>query len=126
MTKKKKTSKYRSKLEEKIADLLEGLDVSYEYETAKVPYTIQHIYNPDFILSNKVHLEAKGYWSAEDRRKIKAVKRDNPDLDLRMVFQAPFNTISKRGKTTYAQWCERHDIPWTSWANIPLKWLIER
>ena len=122
----KKTSKYRSKLEEKIADLLEGLDVSYEYETAKVPYTIQHIYNPDFILYNKVHLEAKGYWSPEDRRKIKAVKRDNPDLDLRMVFQAPFNTISKRSKTTYAQWCERHDIPWTSWANIPLKWLIER
>ena len=121
---KKKTSKFRSKLEENIADLLKELGVSYEYETAKVPYTIQHTYNPDFILPHNVYLEAKGYWSAEDRRKIKAVKRDNPDLDLRMVFQAPFNTISKRSKTTYAQWCERHDIPWTSWANIPLKWLI--
>ena len=125
MKKKKKTSKFRSKLEEDIADLFKELGVSYEYETAKIPYTIQHIYNPDFILSNKVHLEAKGYWSAEDRRKIKAVKRDNPDLDLRMVFQAPYNTISKRSKTTYAQWCERHDIPWTSWANIPLDWIIE-
>tara|TARA_R100000458_G_scaffold10191_1_gene8098 strand:+ start:324 stop:695 length:372 start_codon:yes stop_codon:yes gene_type:complete len=121
---KKTTSKFRSKLEQDIADLLKELGVSYEYESTKVPYTIQHHYNPDFILPNQVYLEAKGYWSAEDRRKIKAVKRDNPDLDLRMVFQAPFNTISKKSKTTYAQWCERHDIPWTSWANIPLDWLI--
>ena len=39
---KKKTSKFRSKLEERIADLLEGLGVSYEYESNKVPYIIEH------------------------------------------------------------------------------------
>ena len=122
--KKKTTSNFRSKLEEDIANLLQELGVSYEYESTRVPYVIQHHYNPDFILPNHVHLEAKGYWAPEDRRKIKAVKRDNPDLDLRMVFQSPFNTISKKSKTTYAQWCEKHDIPWTSWANIPLDWLI--
>ena len=122
----KKTSKYRSGLEEKLADLLTELGVAFEYESTKVPYTIQHNYYPDFILSNNVHLEAKGYWEPADRRKVLAVKRDNPDLDLRMVFQSPFNTISKKSKTTYAQWCDKHDIPWTSWANIPLKWLIER
>ena len=121
---KKKTSKFRSGLEEKVAGLLEGLGVSYEYESTKVPYTIQHNYHPDFVLPNNVYLEAKGYWEPADRRKVLAVKRDNPDIDLRMVFQAPFNTISKKSKTTYAQWCEKHDIPWTSWANIPLKWLI--
>ena len=121
---KKKTSKYRSGLEEKIADLLTELGVSFEYESTKVPYTIQHNYHPDFVLPNNVYLEAKGYWEPADRRKVLAVKRDNPDIDLRMVFQAPFNTISKKSKTTYAQWCEKHDIPWTSWANIPLKWLI--
>ena len=54
-------------------------------------------------------LETKGYWDAEDRRKIKAVMRDNPDIDLRMVFQAPFNKISKN-PNTYAQWCEKHGI----------------
>ena len=121
---KKKTSKYRSGLEEKVANLLEGLGVSYEYESKRVPYTIQHHYCPDFILPNHVLLETKGYWDAADRRKIKAVKQDNPDLDLRMVFQAPFNKISKKSKTTYAQWCDKHDIPWTSFHNIPIEWLI--
>ena len=115
---------FRSKLEEKVADLLVELGVKYEYETKKVPYVIEHIYTPDFILPSGVILECKGYWDAEDRRKIKAVKTLNPDLDLRMVFQSPFNTISKKSKTTYAKWCERHDIPWTSYHNIPLKWLI--
>ena len=121
---KKKTSKFRSKLEERIADLLEGLAVSYEYESPQVPYTIQHNYSPDFMLPNYVYLEAKGYWDAKDRRKILAVKKDNPDLDLRMVFQAPYNKISKKSKTTYAQWCERHEIPWCAFHEIPLEWLI--
>ena len=123
---KKKTSKYRSGLEEKVADLLSGLGISYEYESKKIPYVIQHHYTPDFILPNHTILECKGYWDAADRRKIKQVKLDNPYLDLRMVFQAPYNTISKRSKTTYAQWCEKLDIPWTSFKNIPLDWLIER
>jgi len=115
---------FRSGLEERIADLLVELGVSYEYESTKIPYIIHHNYTPDFILPNGVYLECKGFWEDSDRRKIKAVKLQNPELDLRMVFQAPFNKISKKSKTTYAQWCERHDIPWTSFHNIPLDWLI--
>ena len=126
MTKPKKTSRYRSQLEKKVADLLVNLDVTFDYETAAFAYTIPHNYYPDFILPNGVILECKGYWDAADRRKIKSVKEQNPDIDLRMVFQSPFNTISKKSKTTYAQWCEKHDIPWTSFQNIPLDWLIER
>ena len=115
---------FRSGLEERVADLLVELGISYEYETTKIDYTIEHVYTPDFILPNGVVLETKGFWDPEDRRKIKAVKAQNPDLDLRMVFQSPFNKISKKSKTTYAKWCERHDIPWTSFHNIPLEWLI--
>ena len=114
---------FRSKLEEKVADLLQRLGIKYEYESTKVPYTIQHNYIPDFVLSNRVYLETKGHWDATDRRKVLAVKRDNPDIDLRMVFQAPFNKINKKSKTTYAMWCEKHDIPWAPYHNIPLDWL---
>ena len=121
---KKKTSKFRSKLEERVAILLEEIGVTYEYESTRVPYTIQHHYYPDFVLPNYTYLETKGYWDAADRRKILAVKKDNPDIDIRMIFQAPFNTISKRSKTTYAQWCERHGIPWCAFHTIPLDWLI--
>ena len=65
----------------------------------------------------------KGYWAPADRRKILAVKKDNPDMDLRMVFQAPYNKINKNSKTTYAMWCEKHDIPWTAYHDIPIDWL---
>ncbi len=121
---KKKTSKFRSQLEENIAKLLDGLGVSFEYESEKLGYTIEHSYTPDFVLPNYTYLEAKGYWDPKDRRKILAVKKDNPDIDLRMVFQSPYNKISKKSKTTYAQWCDRHDIPWTSYQNIPIDWLV--
>ena len=77
---------FRSGLEEKVADLLCNLGVKYEYETEKVPYTIPHLYTPDFFLPNGIVLECKGYWDAEDRRKIKAVKQQHPEIDLRMVF----------------------------------------
>ena len=102
----KQDIKFRSGLEKKVADLLSELGVSYEYESKKISYVIQHHYTPDFILPNHVVLECKGYWDPADRRKIKQVKKDNPDLDLRMVFQSPYNTISKKSKTTYAQWCK--------------------
>ena len=122
--KESKNVKFRSKLEEKVANLLEGLGVSYEYESEKLSYTIEHNYTPDFRLPNYVYLETKGYWDAADRRKVLAVKKDNPDVDLRMVFQSPYNTISKSSKTTYAKWCEKHDIPWCAFHNIPIDWLV--
>ena len=62
-------------------------DFKYEYECSKVSYTISHMYCPDFVLPNGVILECKGYWDSADRKKIKSVKEQNPDLDLRMVFQ---------------------------------------
>ena len=123
-SKHEKPIKFRSKLEERIADLLEGRGVSYEYESEKLGYTIEHNYTPDFVLPNYTYLEAKGYWAPEDRRKILAVKKSNPDVDIRMVFQSPYNKISKKSKPTYAQWCERHDIPWAHFHDIPLDWLI--
>ena len=114
---------FRSQQEEKVADLLVELNIDYDYETKRIPYTIQHHYTPDFILPNGVVLECKGYWEASDRRKIKQIVKDNPDLDLRMVFQAPFNKISKKSKTTYAKWCDRLKIPWCAYYDIPIDWL---
>tara|TARA_B100001250_G_scaffold26152_1_gene21605 strand:- start:153 stop:536 length:384 start_codon:yes stop_codon:yes gene_type:complete len=121
---KKKTSKYRSQLEERVAELLTNLGVTYEYETTKIAYQISHNYSPDFILPNGTILECKGYWDSDDRRKIKNVCEQNPDMDIRMVFQSPYNTISKRSKTTYAKWCERHNIPWCTFKEIPIDWLV--
>ena len=115
---------FRSGLEEKVADLLVTLGVDYEYEETSYPYTIQHSYTPDFVLpDNGVILEVKGYWDPPSRRKIRQVIKDNPTIDLRMVFQDPYKRISKKSKTTYAKWCERYGILWCAAHCIPVDWL---
>ena len=114
---------YRSGLEEKVADLLNGLKVNYEYEDRRIPYRLQGNYLPEFHLANGIFLEVKGRLTSEDRRKMKAVKLCNPDLDIRFVFQAPFNKIYKGSKTTYAKWCDKHGFLWCSWTTIPIDWL---
>jgi hypothetical protein len=114
---------FRSGLEEKVADLLVNLGVKYEYESTKVPYILQCNYTPDFLLPNGVYLETKGQLTEEDRRKMKAVKAANPELDIRFVFQAPFNKIYKGSKTTYAKWAEKHGFLWCAFHSIPIEWL---
>ena len=112
----------RSGLEIQVAELLEQMNIPYTYESDKVDYVIEARYIPDFKVGD-LYLETKGYFKAADRRKMLAVKRCNPDLDIRLVFQAPFNKISKRSKTTYAMWAERHGFPWCAYYAIPTSWL---
>ena len=114
---------YRSGLEEKVADLLSSLKVKYEYETKKLAYVLECNYIPDFLLPNGVFLEVKGRLTSEDRRKMIAVKKSNPELDIRFVFQAPFNKIYKGSKTTYAKWAEQKGFPWCAYHSIPQTWL---
>tara|TARA_R100000655_G_scaffold88996_1_gene129475 strand:+ start:195 stop:545 length:351 start_codon:yes stop_codon:yes gene_type:complete len=114
---------FRSKLEEKVSDLLCRLGVNYEYEDRRIPYQIQHNYIPDFHLANGIFLETKGYWSSSDRRKVKNIIEQNPQLDIRMVFQNPNNRINKKSKTTYSMWCDKNNIKHCSFSNIPIDWL---
>ena len=114
---------FRSELEEKVSDLLCELNIDYEYEPTRIPYEIQHNYSPDFLLPNGIYLECKGYWDPSDRRKIKNVVEQHPEIDLRMVFQSPYNKTTKKSKTTYAKWCDKHGIKWCSYHNIPIEWL---
>jgi predicted nuclease of restriction endonuclease-like RecB superfamily len=97
-----------------------------EYETEKISYQIEHTYIPDFVVTrkdgSKIYIESKGYWDSIDRRKIRAVKRQHPDLDLRMIFQKN-NPISKGSKTRYTDWAGKLGIP-TSVGSIPIDWLI--
>lgn len=114
----------RSRLEEQVAALLKKLNIKFEYEPDKFSYVIEAKYTPDFKVGD-VYLETKGFFKPADRRKMLAVKKANPDLDVRLVFQAPYNKISKSSKTTYAMWAERHGFQWCSYTTIPLSWLNE-
>ena len=114
--------KFRSKLEERVSELLQHHRVEYEYETVHLPYVLECKYKPDFILPNGIHLEVKGWLDEADRRKMVAVKKAHPDLDIRFVFQGPFKIIP-RTKMTHAQWAEKYGFPWCHYHNIPLSWL---
>ncbi|GCE65718.1 hypothetical protein OMCYN_01664 [cyanobiont of Ornithocercus magnificus] len=116
-------STYRSGFEENVALFLTRSGVAFSYEASEVPYRISYKYIPDFTLTaHNIILECKGYWSASDRRKIRAVRETNPDLDLRMVFQSPENKISRNSRTTYGGYCDKLGIPWSN-TNIPSTWL---
>ncbi len=112
----------RSGFERTLSAYLKRLKVPFEYESLKIPYVIHHEYRPDFILSNGVIIEAKGFFrSPAEIAKMRAVKAQHPDLDIRFVFQDAHKQIRGQ-KTTHAQWAERHGFPWAD-GEIPKEWL---
>ncbi len=98
-------------------------EVSYEKE--KFGYTLHKTYKPDFeiMLSNgdRRYVEAKGYFRPADRTKILAVLRDNPHLDLRLLFKSD-NTLSKGSRNRYSDWATKHSIPFAV-GELPPEWL---
>jgi hypothetical protein len=114
---------YRSHLEERVAKSLDKDAIPYLYEVEKFEYVTTSKYTPDFFIPNGVILEVKGFFKPSDRRKMLAVIQQHPELDLRMVFQRN-NTLTKQSKTTYGDWCDKHDIPWCIYPHIPDEWLI--
>lgn len=117
-TKKPKT---RNKFERRIEDQLKLAKVEFTYETAKIPYVIYGNYIPDFILRSKtgtIYLETKGYFRPEAKRKMVAVKKMHPDLDIRIIFYSS----STRQNRQYIRWANRNKFPY-SFDVIPEEWL---
>ena len=115
-------SKYRSKFEAGIAASLDKRSVSFSYESLVLDYIIEGQYKPDFVLPNGVIVETKGFFPADQRRKMLCVKAQHPDLDIRMCFQNAKEKISRAKRSiTYGQWATRHGFKWSS-GTIPDDW----
>lgn len=127
---KKRSNKsiYRSGYEETITNNLRKNKIEHEYEKLKLKYIIpasNHTYTPDVkLLSNGIICELKGYMDASTRKKMLLVVNQNPEYDIRMVFQNPKCKITKKSKTTYAMWAEKNSIKWGVESDI-LKWAKE-
>lgn len=122
-----KKAAYRSGLEERVSKELDALSYSYEYETKKISFTEpakSRTYTPDFLLSNGIIVETKGYFDSEDRTKHLLVKAQHPELDIRFVFTNPQTKLNKTSKTSYALWCEKNGFLYAT-KSIPLSWLKE-
>lgn len=123
---KKRDSGYRSGAEEKLAAWLTEHNVKFEYETLILTYekkvnkglckgcgakTVVKLatYKPDFILENGVIIEYKGRLTATDRAKLLAVRRSNPERDLRLLFGSD-NKLAKNSTKRYSEWCRSNGI----------------
>lgn len=118
------TNGYRSGLEANVANQLTDLGVDFEYEKTKIPYQIDAKYIPDFVLPNGIIIECKGRFTSEDRRKMRLVKQQNPELDIRFVFTRSASKINKGSKTSYADWCSKYGFECAD-KLIPGEWLYD-
>ena len=115
---------YRSGFELKVSEQLNEAKIAFGYEDTVIPYTkpaTKHKYTIDFRLPNGILIEAKGRWTLEDRKKHLLVREQNPELDIRIIFQSPNNKIRKGSKTTYADFCDKHGIQWAA-KEVPESW----
>ena len=135
----KKSYDFKSKLERDIGQDLVNRGVKFEYEKESFKYMIEvsrslcpecgygpailnRSYTPDFFLDNGIIVEAKGKFTAEERKKHASMKEQYPDMDLRMLFQSN-NWITKRHKKRYSSWCDSKGIKWAVGNKIPEEWL---
>lgn len=109
--------KLRNKFETKIAAQLKWAKVKFSYESEKIPYVLAGHYIPDYVIttsSGKIYIEAKGHFRPEAKRKMVAVKRQHPELDIRMVFY--------RYSAKYEKWSIKHGFKY-AWGVVPQEWL---
>ena len=106
---------------------LDVRDIPYGYEPEKLGYYVERHYIPDLSVG-KMIVELKGYLRQDSQRKMKAIKAQYPDLDVRFVFQKASATIQgakKRkdgSKMTCGEWADRQGFVWAE-GTIPKEWL---
>lgn len=96
---------------------LQKSKVDFKYESERIPYTISGNYIPDFVLhtsAGTVYLETKGYFRPEAKRKMVAVKKQHPELDIRIVFYS--------ASKTNIRWATKHGFKF-AFHKIPEDWL---
>tara|TARA_R110000796_G_scaffold3743_3_gene14345 strand:- start:238 stop:648 length:411 start_codon:yes stop_codon:yes gene_type:complete len=119
---------YRSGFEHKVSGELTEAKIKFQYEVTVIPYIkpeTNHTYTIDFTLPNGILVETKGRWVLEDRKKHLLIQKQHPGLDIRMVFQNSKGKIRKGSKTTYADFCNKHNIIWAD-KSIPTSWYNEK
>lgn len=121
--------KMASKAEVKFAEWMDDQEIVWMYEPEKLAWEPpKRKYTPDFKVMRKdgsfFFVEYKGYLRPNDKTKMKAIRLQYPDLDLRFVFQNADKVIYKGSKTTYGMWAERLGYQWAE-GTMPEDWLLE-
>lgn len=123
-TKTPTSKKFKSKFEGAVALALDKMGAHYEYEPHTITYTVERAYHPDFVLDNGIHVETKGWFKSEDQRKMRAVRDQNPSLDIRFVFQK-LSGKCQGSNMTNEEWCLKYNFKYAE-GTIPKEWIRER
>ena len=146
MARKKKKSPihpFRSLYEENIGQWLKENKITYEYEAKKFEYHEALLknrakcrdcgstnlvsyawYTPDFFVGNHLIIEAKGRFTAADRRKILAVRECIPELNEKLVMMFMRNNkLNRRANSKYTDWCDKHGVDYTVGTELKEDWL---
>lgn len=116
----------KSLLEEDVARQLKKIKkIHSSYETDKFKYVLnERTYIPDFTVvlpSGRVlYIEAKGYLRPEDRTKMVAVKKYNPNADIRFLFSKD-NKLNGKSQTRYSEWATKHGFQYAI-GTVPKEW----
>lgn len=117
----KSKQKFRSGFEKRVGEA-NPLAI-HEPSEPRINYTITKRYIPDFVLANGIVVEVKGYFTSEDRTKMLLVKKQNPNLHIKFLFQRANNHLTKsKNSRTYWQWCEDNNFEWAEGTTIPQEW----
>ena len=97
----------KSGLEEAVYNYLHKVKVNFIYEGMKIVYfqpAIKKTYTPDFPIQNsQLVIETKGAFNSADRKKMKTIKAQNPNLDIRFIFSNSKTKIGKKSKNNLRQ-----------------------
>lgn len=131
---KKSYKPYRNRFEQKTGEHLAQEGVQFEYETERLSYTVEGQYTPDFILitkrGRKIYIETKGNGLSFDghvKRKMIAVKKAHPELDIRILFYSDGKCGPKRKDGTFMrqmEWAAKYGFK-AAVKDIPKEWLEE-
>lgn len=115
--------------EVKCAADMDARKIPYTYEDKVFQYQYEpQKYTPDFNILIKrkgkkpLHVEYKGKMTGDVRKKMLAVKKCNPDIEVAIVFENANNGITKRRKkkdgtyntpTKYWQWAVQKGFLWS-------------
>ena len=129
-------SKYvelKSGLEEAVYKFLNNNNCMFVYEGIKITYSspeTKKTYTPDFPISKcNIIVETKGAFQSADRKKMKLIKAQHPEFDIRFIFSNSKTKIGKKSKTTYGKWCElfgfKYHCVQSTKLPFPKDWLSE-
>lgn len=113
---------YKSGFERTITANLSMRGVEFTYEELRLPYILEGEYRPDFVIkSSGIIVEAKGFLDQASKRKMLAVKRQHPDLDIRFLFQQADKKM-QGSKKTHGEWATKNGFKYAE-GEIPDDWL---